>query len=122
VQLVILYCIVFKYLQGAFCRVNHLEVTPGQKVRRKEIGLRKDMGEEGLTAWIWERGDGVRTFKRARPFEAKDRDWAIAVLVWGTWRSSLLEEQSGRCQEDEWGRSIYVSKIFLVKTPLYLED
>ena len=74
--------------------------------------LREAKVEERLPDRTVERIEGESAFQREGPIEAKDRQWAIAVLVRGTKRSSLLEEWSGRWEEAEWGRSSTSIKYF----------
>ena len=84
--------------------MNHLEALPVRKATREEKGFEKSKGGR-LLAKIWERVDGDSAFQSKGPIELNERDWAIAVLVWGTKRSSLFDERSGRWEEAERGRS-----------------
>ena len=92
--------------------MNHSEALPVRKAKEKKKVLRKEKVEERLLARIRERVDGDSAFQREGPIEVKDRDWAIAVLVWGTRSSSLFDERSGRWEEAERGRSNTSAKYF----------
>jgi len=57
--------------------------------------LREATEDERLPARKVERTEGESAFQRVGPIEAKDRDWAKAVLLRGTKRSSLSKKRSG---------------------------
>ena len=91
--------------------------------QEKKKVLRKAKVEERLLARIRERVDGDSAFQREGPIEVKDRDWAIAVLVWGTRSSSLFDERSGRymyvCMSVSLTYSIFLTIESQYKCPAY---
>ena len=76
---------------------------------RNGFWVRDANEEERLPERKVERTEGEITFQTV---EAKDRDWAIAVLLHGTKKSSLFEERSGCLGEAEWGRSTTSTRYF----------
>lgn len=65
--------------------------------------MREDVGFQKREGKIVAQTEGESTFKRPAPIEANDREYAVAVLVWETKRSSLLEERNGWWEEVECG-------------------
>ena len=101
--------------------MNHSEALPVRKTTRKEVGFQKSERGREITRENFRASRGDCVFQREGPIEARDRDWAMAVLVWGTRRSSLLEERSGRCEVTDRGRCITSARYFGARPRCVLE-
>jgi len=105
-------CIVFKHLYSAASGVNCSEALPVCKVSWEKKVFRKAKEDERLPERKVESTEGESAFQGVGPIEAKDGDWAKAVLLRGTKRSSLFKERSGRLEETELRWSITSTRYF----------